>query len=225
MSNLKEEKLNLTNRRSQSSDDIYFTEISNVNNVTSSSITLDITRPPVEGMPGGYLYVYDVSAYFSGGAFKFRQKVDGNTNIENVVLSVESGSRVDFLQGTYVIGYGPTWTDDNAVCIATTVKLSNGSPQLSKAALFTPISQSISEVNSYCDLPNGIFGVNSGSCRAILRTGSTIGQGTKLASVIEDDFSDGAIALENDMEFGEEYNVGIYLYSTYSFVAGYTFKL
>lgn len=207
-----------------SANDQYYTGMSNILVTGRGKLTLDITRPPVKGMPAGYLYIYEGQSLHNGKR-KARIRVKGNDNLSNYEVKLVEG--VDFSARDYIIGYGPTWTDDDVTCIAATARISSGQASDYSPTTFTPLGQTISSVSSFCSVPNDVFQVNTRRALVYLREGNVIGQG----NVIHSQWIDrnyprrGVIPIKANLKYGTDYNVGIYMYSNARFVAGYTFSL
>ncbi|MBI9060906.1 MAG: hypothetical protein JEZ14_02880 [Marinilabiliaceae bacterium] len=217
---MKLEKLNNPNALFANKDQLWHTNIDDIEIVGNASFKIYLERPETGNALGGYIYLYEDSLdgkqilrkYWGGQTSGWSEKIDAGVEIR---------------RGRYVVAYGPTYTVDVDVP-ATTVTLINGNAFDFQGSVNSPISNSLKRVETYYQFARTCLGFNRYNVGIVLAEGGKFGEGSVIQhiSIDIDGPNSGVRSFNNlNLKSGQTYNVWIWMWNMNRPIAGYSFTL
>ncbi len=206
----------------------YWTSLNQVQIVDAHNIAFSVVRPPIK-MKGGFLSVFEGSQLTKTPLD--RQRYEPGTEI--TFEGTYTNNTIDFTKGQYVIAWGPNWDHTSAQEVAATQNLQNGEELDNQFSALRLQSAGNTNVTCTYQLPEGILQNNTthtsrnSPVSLIIKEGDNTGYGDIVTQLQLDTDAPatGIVSLDTELTVGEEYNIGIYLYSKSRFVAGASFQL
>lgn len=195
------------------------TAISNVLITGTGSCEFMLTRPNSGDANGGYVSLYmDV---INDQQPVVRQLIQGKNSGKFTI----SSDKVDFTKNTYVLCYGPFYSDP-VYEVVTSVEIIFGQAFMARSSMCQGISHEIDKVTSYFKFDSNPQGFGRWDGYIIVREGSVFGVGPQVGMITlqKDGTNEGVATVPVDtLKRGTTYNVTTSIYSTVRPVAGYNF--